>query len=152
MTCPKMQLSQGVLRSLAWPLRRWENEITETGPDRQTPWTRPFDRRQPAEQLRDGRSGERQKAGGQAIFRSATDVLGCGLNFGYQWRNTPSNSSLRTFVRVCSNRCVPPKPQRHPDPGSRRRPILKLLDRRNARQAVPDGYQPLRRPTGGEFC
>jgi len=45
--------------------------------------------------------GARLKVGGQA------GAL-CSLrNCGYQRRNTSSNSSLRTLVRVCSNRWAP---------------------------------------------
>ena len=50
------------------------------------------------------RSGERQKAGGQAALRSDSCVCGCDLNFGYQRRNRSSRSSLRTLVLVCSKR------------------------------------------------
>ena len=42
--------------------------------------------------------GVQHKAGGQAAF---------ARNCGYQRRNTSSNSSLRTFVRVCNNKCAP---------------------------------------------
>src|ERR1700693_3940329 len=50
---------------------------------------------------------ERQKVGGQAALSSGSCVCGCGLNFGYQWRNTSSRSSLSTFVLVCSKRWAP---------------------------------------------
>ena len=50
---------------------------------------------------------ERQKVGGQAALRSGSFVCGCDLNFGYQWRNRSSRSSLRTLVLVCSKRWVP---------------------------------------------
>src|SRR5271166_4901639 len=52
-------------------------------------------------------SGERQKVGGQAAFRSGSRVCGCDLNFGYQRRNRSSRSSLRTLVLVCSKRWAP---------------------------------------------
>src|SRR5260370_30902035 len=54
-----------------------------------------------------GQAGERQKVGGQAALSSGSCVCGCGLNFGYQWRNTSSRSSLSTFVLVCSKRWAP---------------------------------------------
>src|SRR6516164_8874218 len=48
--------------------------------------------------------GVRLKVGGQAA------ALSSFRNCGYQRRNTSSNSSLRTFVRVCSNRWAPQCP------------------------------------------
>jgi hypothetical protein len=68
----------------------------------------------------------------------------------------PSNfrsEPQRPYVRLSAARVLPASVfGTVPDPGSHRRPILELFDRRDARQAVPDGQQPLRRPTGHQLC